>query len=205
MDILVADDEITTRSTLHHILQRLGHSVRTASDGEEAWSIMLEESVPRIVILDWMMPKMNGLELSKKIQSLRIRPLIYIILLTIRDTRTDMLEGFAAGIDDFMAKPFDYDVLQARIHVAQRTLNSATELANRVKQLENAKEHIRTLQEILPICMHCHSIKTDEQSWQRIEDYLNEHDDVMVSHDLCPSCLNKYHRIDETQKRNYIR
>ncbi len=191
--ILIAEDDVSTRKLLETYFVKWGYDVAVASDGNQAWEVLQEPDPPRLVILDWMMPGIDGLSLCRKIRQLESGSLFHVILLTARGTKADLVSGFAAGVDDYIKKQFDYDELQARIKVGCRIIELQTALARRVDELENALAHIKTLQGILPICMHCHKIRDDKEVWQRLEEYIAEHTPALLSHSLCPECLDKYY------------
>src|SRR5437868_1616468 len=131
MEILVAEDDPTIRRSLEVVLRRLGHEPVVADDGLAAWTLF-EQHGMSLVISDWMMPRMNGLELCAKIRAAGRARYTYILLLTALSGKGRYLEGMAAGADDFMTKPFDPDELQARLRVAERILSLQTQ----VNQLE---------------------------------------------------------------------
>jgi DNA-binding response OmpR family regulator len=149
--------------------------------------------VPPIAILDWEMPGMNGPELCKRIKLLDRKNLIYIILLTGRNSKEDIVSGLQAGADDYITKPFDNSELLARIKVAERLVQTQLTLNNKVEELERALDHVKTLQGIIPICMHCHSIRNDDEAWHKLEAYIEQHSDAQFSHSICPSCITKYY------------
>lgn len=122
MQILIADDDLTSRRVLGRTLGTLGYEVLEASDGAEAWA-RVAAARPPVVITDWMMPRMDGLELCRRIRS-DAGPdgYTYLVVLTQRDGRTDYLEAMDAGADDVLTKPFDPDELVARLRVAERIL-----------------------------------------------------------------------------------
>ena len=91
-----------------------------------------------------------------------------------------------------MTKPFEKDELRARIQVGERILKLRTELAGRVKELQEALDQIRTLEGIVPICMYCKKIRDDQNFWQQVETYISEHSKAEFTHGLCPDCLEKY-------------
>ena len=193
MHILIAEDDATSRILLGKLLDKWGHTVTAVSDGEEARRRLQQKDAPPLAILDWMMPRMNGVEVCREIRAVETRNPTYLILLTGRDSSDDIVEGLEAGADDYVTKPFNNNELRARIRVAQRMIGLQQSLNRNIRDLEEAMKHVKTLQGILPICMHCHKIRTDEQAWQRLEGYLEDHTDAHISHGLCPQCLEKYY------------
>ncbi len=121
MKILIAEDDMTSRLVLGATLKKMGHQVTAASSGREAWDALNQEHFP-LLISDWMMPDMDGLELCRRIRAAQGARYTYIILLTALSGKGSYLEGLDAGADDFITKPFDEDTLVARLRVAQRIL-----------------------------------------------------------------------------------
>ena len=197
MKILIAEDNLTSRTILESILKKWGYTVVSAGNGNEAWAALQAEGAPRLAILDWMMPGLNGLELCKLIRQRVLDDPAYIILLTVRDSKDDIVVGLDAGANDYVTKPFDNDELRARIQVGRRVLELQTALANNVKELQQAFLDIKTLRGIVPICMHCHKIRTDDQAWERIEKYVTDHSEAEFSHGICPECMKKYYSKEE--------
>lgn len=173
MKILMADDDSVSRTVLRATLRALGHQVLEAADGSEAWSILEEQEVP-LVISDWLMPKVDGLELCRRIRRRRHSKYVYVIILTAAGGKDAYLEGMKAGADDFITKPFDGDQLAARIRVAERVLN----LQSQIKQLAG----------LLPICSYCKKVRDDQDYWQQLEVFLCDHTDAQFSHGICPGC-----------------
>jgi sigma-B regulation protein RsbU (phosphoserine phosphatase) len=116
MRILVVDDDPASRLAIAAILRANGYDVTVAEDGEKAWNLLLERQI-NMVISDWNMPVMDGLELCRKIRSAELDWYVYIILCTARGTRGDLLEGLEAGADGFHSKPVDFDDMKVRIHI----------------------------------------------------------------------------------------
>ncbi len=192
MRVLIAEDSITSRTVLEIMLKKLQFEVVSTRNGDEAWAALQAEGVPKLAILDWMMPGMDGVEICRKVRSQEMSDRKYIILLTALDQKNDIVMGLDAGADDYMTKPFDIEELHARIRVGQRILQLQENLADRVENLKDALAHVTTLQGLLPICKHCHKIKSDEDSWQKLEGYIETHTEAAFSHSLCPDCLEKY-------------
>jgi diguanylate cyclase (GGDEF)-like protein len=121
MKILIAEDQPTSALLLRHLLTRLGHQVDVAGDGEIAWE-MIRDNDARLLISDWIMPRLDGPELCRRIREAGLDRYIYIILLTTRDRHEDKLKGLRAGADDFLIKPPDPDELAVRLEIACRIL-----------------------------------------------------------------------------------
>jgi diguanylate cyclase (GGDEF)-like protein len=119
--ILVADDDPVSLRLLEATIRRLGHEVVAVRDGASAASLLLDPDGPRLAILDWMMPETDGLAVCRAIRK-RPQPYVYVILLTARDSREDMVEALDAEADDFLTKPFDVVELRARLRSGQRVL-----------------------------------------------------------------------------------
>ncbi len=166
-----------SRAVLRQALLKLGHDVRLASDGEEAWTILQQEPV-RVVVSDWSMPQMDGLSLCRKIRATVGAEYTYFILLTARDATGENQQAAAdAGVDDFLTKPLDFDELWNRLRVAERILRYATQ--------------VRQLEELMPICSYCKKVRDDKNYWQQIEGYINERTGSEFSHSICPDCYKR--------------
>jgi two-component system cell cycle response regulator len=126
--ILVADDSIVSRHVLDSTLRKWGYEVVLASDGEEAWQTLQRDDAPRLVILDWMMPGMTGLEICRLVRARAPEPYIYILLLTSKSHREDLIEGMEAGADDYITKPFDQHELKVRLRAGTRLVELQAEL-----------------------------------------------------------------------------
>jgi DNA-binding response OmpR family regulator len=177
MKILVAEDDSVSRVILKVKLKNMGYDVIVTEDGEEAWEEFHAEK-PQLVITDWMMPNVDGLELCRRIRTLTQERYIYIVILTGVEGKKAYLEGIEAGADDFLHKPVDMDELTARLHVASRIITLRTEM--------------RQLEGLLPICSYCKKIRDENDSWMPIEGYISTRTEAKFSHGACPSCIEKY-------------
>jgi DNA-binding response OmpR family regulator len=133
MRILIADDDSTSRLLLKSILKKWGYEVVEAKDGLEAYKIICSENTPQIVILDWMMPEINGPDLCRKITKELKREQFYLILLTAKDKTHDLIAGLEAGADDYIAKPWKNEELQVRLKVGIRMLNLLSQASKKQK------------------------------------------------------------------------
>jgi len=128
---LIAEDDATSRMMLKAILIKWGYEVVETCNGDEAWQVLQREDAPRLAILDWVMPGISGDNLCRKLRELpTVRP-IYIILLTVRRDRADVIAGLEAGANDYIRKPFDREELHARVRVGERVVKLEAALAER--------------------------------------------------------------------------
>jgi DNA-binding response OmpR family regulator len=132
MKILIAEDDPVNRHILHTNLIKWEHEVVVTTDGAEAWEIFQKEDAPSLAILDWMMPEIDGVDLCRRVRQLPHGQLAYIILLTAKTEKNDIVEGLSAGANDYVSKPFSAEELQARIRVGQRVVD----LQNRLIEAE---------------------------------------------------------------------
>lgn len=128
MKILVADDEPISRHLLERFLRKWQYEVLVACDGSEAWQALEREDAPRLVILDWVMPGMDGAEICRKVRQQTDRPYTYILLLTGKSKKQDLVEGLEAGADDYLPKPFDKEELRVRLRAGRRILELQEQL-----------------------------------------------------------------------------
>jgi CheY-like chemotaxis protein len=156
--ILIAEDHYVSRHLLERNLNNWGFSVVTAEDGEQAAEILDSDHAPSLAILDWMMPKMDGVEVCTRVRKRVDRPYIYLVLLTAKSQKEEIAAGLEAGADDYVVKPFDPDELRARLKVGQRVVELERTLARKVDDLQLALADVKRLRRLLPICMYCKSI-----------------------------------------------
>jgi len=123
MRILIAEDEPVSRLLLDRFLTQWGYEVVAARDGEEAWWILQRDDSPRLAILDWMMPAMDGPEICRHVRQRQAGPYIYILLLTAKTQKEDLIEGLDAGADDYLTKPFDANELRVRLRAGRRIVD----------------------------------------------------------------------------------
>ncbi len=141
MRILIAEDDRVSRYILDAHLIRWGYEVIVARDGFEAWAALQQPDAPKLAILDWMMPGLDGVEVIRRLREQRDIPYVYTLLLTARDQKEDLIAGFDAGADDYMSKPFDAHELQARIRTGRRIINLQDELVATREALREQATH----------------------------------------------------------------
>ena len=177
MKILIADDDTGSRLILKKALETLGHEALEASDGLAAWKLFNQDPA-RIVISDWMMPGLDGLEFCRKIRDRPKADYVYFVLLTSQTTsRENYVKVMEHGVDDYMTKPLNRQAIEFRLKVAARIVG-LTAL-------------VKTLEGIIPICSHCKNIRRDNQVYEAMEKYIQEHSSAVFSHGICPDCVDK--------------
>lgn len=175
MKILIAEDDPVSLKILEIALQSDGHEVVSANSGEEAWE-KFNQSPVRVIVSDWMMPGIDGLELCQRVRARAKTDYTYFILLTANHTsRENLRTAMAAGIDDFIPKPLDREAIFMRLRVAARILDFTTQ--------------IRALKELIPICMYCKRVRDDSDYWQQVDTYIHSCTGSNFSHGICPECL----------------
>jgi two-component system cell cycle response regulator len=141
VQVLIADDDRVSRRLLANMLAGWGYEVVEASDGTEAWRGLARPDAPRLAILDWMMPGMTGPMLCRELRRVRREPYTYVLLLTARTDRQDVIEGMESGADDYLTKPFDAQELQVRLRAGRRILELETELVEAREALREQATH----------------------------------------------------------------
>lgn len=173
MQILLVEDDVLSGETLKDLLELDGHQVVLATDGREGLQAF-DQGHFGVVISDWLMPEMDGLELCRRIRAAERPSYSYVILVSALQGKSSYLQGMAAGADDFISKPFDPDELKTRLIVAERIIG----IQDRVKRLEG----------ILPTCMYCKKIRDEHNDWIGIEAYISKRSQASFSHGVCPTC-----------------
>lgn len=123
MKILVADDDAVSRRLLEVTLKKWGYDVVVADDGDKAWEVLQREDAPQLAILDWVMPGMDGPEICREVRTFGDQRYIYLLLLTAKSEKEDLVKGMEAGADDFLTKPFDVQELRTRLRAGTRILD----------------------------------------------------------------------------------
>jgi len=178
MKIIVAEDDPVSCERLKSTLSKMGHEVQAFPNGGEAWAAF-KTSKARLIISDWMMPEMDGLEFCRAVRKTTGVDYVYFILVTaLRTEGADYDRAVQAGVDDFLVKPLDEISIWRRLFVAERILNYTIQ--------------IKQLKDLIPICMYCKKIRNDSDYWQNIENYIHEHTGSDFSHGICPDCYDRY-------------
>jgi DNA-binding response OmpR family regulator len=173
MKIMIADDDPIIRMVVTGGLKTIGHDVVACESGTKAWDVLQKTAFP-IVITDWLMPGLDGLQLTQLLRRAPGETYTYVIMLTGKDKREDYLMGVKAGVDAFLVKPLDGAMLEAHITIATRILR--------------LEAHAKRLEAIVTVCSYCKRVK-DNGEWIDMEHYIARKFKTLPSHSFCPTCF----------------
>jgi DNA-binding response OmpR family regulator len=191
MRILIAEDDPMLRHGLAVQLRRWGYDPVICENGAQARAVLIGDDPPLVAVFDRSMPEIDGLTLAAEIRRTPRLQSMYVVLLTAHDRVADVVEGLDGGADEYMTKPFDWSMLQARLRTAVRIATLQRDLAQRVSELQQALAQVKTLSGLLPICSYCKRIRNDEDYWEQLEMYVAEHTGAEFSHGICPHCMER--------------
>lgn len=177
MKILVADDDRGAQTLLRALITKLGHEVTVAADGVEAWR-MLSEARPDVLVTDWNMPGLTGVDLCRRLREDNGTDYVYVILVTTRNDLASYTQGMSAGADDFLTKPVDVALLASRIRVADRILTMQKELS----LLRSGS---------VPLCIYCRRLKEGD-AWVPAEEFIARQARGGLADRICPDCYAKH-------------
>jgi len=200
MKVLVAEDDAFYSRILQSVL-RDEYEVLIAEDGNRAWEMLQAQEAPRLALLDWQMPGLDGLEVCRKVRANPAMDGFYLVIATVRQSLDDVLAGFEAGANDYITKPFHAQELRARLRVGCRVIELQAALASRVAELQDALSRVKQLQGLLPICSYCKRIRDDHDYWQQVETYMGEHSQATFTHGICPECYEKFFKAELEELR----
>ena len=196
MRILIAEDDRISRMLLTENLKKWNHEVVAVNDGQEALAMVRGTEPFDMAILDWMMPHLSGIDVCEAIKKSPDRSLTYVIMLTAKIGKDELAEAFERGADDYVNKPFNPIELKSRVVAGERIAALQTGLSRKVAELQEALEHVKQLQGILPICAWCKKIRDDSNYWGSVEEYITQRSDAEFSHSICPDCIAKHYPDD---------
>ena len=203
-NILIVDDTLDNLRLLSKILLDNGYKVRAVSNGIQAIATIKKE-LPDLILLDILMPGMNGFEVCGRLKKKKCTDHIPIIFLSALHNVNDKINAFKSGGVDYISKPFQVEEVLVRIntHLTNCALQNQLELKNsqlheqnkqlekRQAELQQALENIKTLQGLIPICAKCKNVRDDDGFWEQVESYITKHSDAIFSHSICPDCGKK--------------
>jgi DNA-binding response OmpR family regulator len=186
--MLIAEDGRATAMLLRLLVAQWGYEAVVVDDGLKALDVLKGPAGPRLAILDWEMPGLDGPDVCRVLRKSGSR-YVYLILLTAKAQPEDTIAGLEAGADDFINKPFDENELRCRLRTGQRIVDLESGLEQKVAELEKALNQVDTLEGMIPICVHCKRIRNSDRLWTQVEHYIEQHSTARFSHGICEKCL----------------
>jgi DNA-binding response OmpR family regulator len=201
MKVLIAEDDRATGELLAVTFRRWEYDTTLVPDGTLAWAHLSRSTAPTLAVLDWMMPGMDGPDICRRVRAELPLANMYLMLVTAREKRSDMIAGLEAGADDYIVKPFNVEELRARVAVGARVVALQEKLAEQVAELQAALSSVKQLSGLLPICSYCKRIRGDDSYWQQVEGYIAKHSEAQFSHGICPTCYASINaELDKVEK-----
>lgn len=194
MKLLVADDDPIIRQVMMNLLSKWGYGVVPTTNGAEAWEVIQHDTSLRVGLFDWFMPEISGMELTRRIREANIAP-FYIILITARGGKDSLLEALDAGANDFISKPFDKEVLQARIKVATQAVELQSYLIQRLSEAESQLQGVAQLKQFVPVCSICGHARDLHDQWHKVTLPFPTQTGDTEFHTCCPNCRAKMERV----------
>lgn len=191
MRILIAEDDPISGKVMELLLKKNGHETVLATDGSMALEMLGQQDSPDLALLDWMMPGIEGVEVCRRIKQEESTKGKYIIMVTAREQKDDLIQALNSGADDYLVKPVNKEELFARISVGQRILGLQQELRDKIEKLQEAKSTIKELNGLIPICSYCKKIRSDQNFWEQVESFVSNNSDAVFTHSICPECYEK--------------
>lgn len=182
--ILIVDDERQNIKLLTELL-RDKYKIMAAKNGEQALGAIEGNILPDLILLDIMMPGIDGYEVCKRLKADDRTKDIPVIFVTGVSETEDAARGFRAGAVDFIQKPLNPVMVKARVELHVKMHKIMTELKEALSQ-------VKKLSGLLPICMYCKKIRDDKGYWNQIEAYIDTHSEAQFSHGICSECEEKY-------------
>jgi DNA-binding response OmpR family regulator len=191
MKVLIAENDPVSRRVHEATLLKCGFEVTIAHDGLQAWEMLQSSYAPRLLLLDRTLPGLDGIELCRRARRFLSNLPPYIILLTTRGRREELVQGVESGADDCLGKPFDPEELRARAQAGERIVELQRVLGSRQLELESALARVKELHTLLPICVHCGRMRDDREYLREIESYISGHFAPRPDRGACPHCEAK--------------
>lgn len=187
--VLIVDDTPINIQILNETLET-EFNTYFALNGEEALQ-MVSSLQPDLILLDIMMPAMDGFEVCRRLKEVEVHKNIPVIFITALGQPEEESRGLTLGAADYVTKPFNPELVLLRVRNHIELKNRRDALEQRTVELEKALAEIKTLQGILPICAACKKIRDDQGYWQQLEVYISGHSAAEFSHGICPACAKE--------------
>ena len=190
--IMMVDDVPKNLQLLGIILKKTDCEIAAATNGKQVLE-MVGHNKPDLILLDVMMPIMDGHEVCKHLKADPETKDIPVIFLTAKTETSDIVQGFELGAVDYVTKPFTPAELLSRVKTHLELKQAKEQLKQNVKELEDALTQVKQLSGLLPICAHCKKIRNDSGYWQQVEVYVENHSEAHFTHGFCPDCIQKHY------------
>ncbi len=191
--ILVVDDDPDILYATCRIAKSAGYEVFAAATGTHCLK-MVRENLPDLVLLDVMLPDMEGAEVCRQIKADPLLKNPFVVLISgLRTGSIDQADGLNAGADGYIARPISNQELKARISSLVRILTAERKRDELIAELKLALSQIKQLSGLIPICAHCKKIRNDQGYWDQVEVYIQKHTDAVFSHSICQACIKKHY------------
>lgn len=200
-EILIVDDQPENLTLLRRILANQGYHVRPALSGEIALTA-IHNDLPDLILLDIVMPGMDGFEVCRKLKESEKTREVPIIFISALDEIENKMQAFSQGGVDYISKPFHALEVLARVNTHLTLSSLVNRLAEKNKALQKTIEEVNQLRGMLPICSNCKSIRDDKGYWNILESYIVKHSEATFSHSLCPDCAKKMYGDEDWFKSN---
>ena len=192
--VLIVEDDVFFQRVLQKRLETEGYKVMLVNDGREGMKAIVTWE-PDVVLSDWMMPEVDGLELCQSVKTGLKDAAPYFILLTAKGELSDRLLGLQTGADDYVVKPCDHSEILARVRAGVRIVKltqllrtTVTELQMANAELTSTRGAIEHFQELLPICSYCRRVRESDGSWRDLEQFITRRVGADLSEEVCPDC-----------------
>ena len=202
--VLIAEDDPISRRLLEATLVRWSYRVAVTEDALQAVAPLEDSRAPRLAVLDWMMPGLDGVEGCRCVRARGGPSAPCLILLTAKGRREDIVDGLDAGADDYVTKGFDREARRARLGAGVRIVERQRRLAERVRALAEALSQIKGLRGLLRIGASGKKIRSDRDYWQEVEGDITRHSAAEFSHSICPGCYERVVRPPLEQRRRDV-
>jgi PleD family two-component response regulator len=190
-DILIVDDTPANLRLLSGMLAEQGYRVRLAPNGKLAL-MSARANPPDLILLDIKMPGLNGYEVCERLKADPRTSDIPVIFISALDQTEDKVKAFTFGGVDYVTKPFQVEEVLARVRTHLRLRGLQKQLAERVRELEEALSMVKRLEGLLPICSYCKRVRDDQDYWHRVESYIEARSEALFSHGICPDCYEEH-------------
>lgn len=198
--VLIVEDNPKNVQVLGTILMEGGYQVAVAGSGPAALELV-PKTKPDLILLDIMMPEMDGFEVCRRLKADPATHEIPVIFLTAKTETDDIVKGFDLGAADFITKPFRAKELLARVNTHISLLRLQQDLKRQNQELAEALANVKTLTGLLPICAWCKKIRNDTGYWEQVEEYIRHRTTAHFTHGLCPDCAPIYFPDGENSKQ----